>query len=202
MLEFAFIIDFRGTGRRDDLGAGTVRGRHENPLARPHAMTIDELRTQIHDAWAHAKHPGDAHISSAASLDAMQVASFFRSRDWKDITLETLGAYPGDASACLKCMSAEAFHYYVAAYMLIALDRYENHKAPSTQTWAIATSAVYNLNPPPFGLFKRERVTLFSEDQKRAVERFLWFIAAKLPEDYPMNEPARARAYWSDASSS
>lgn len=160
-------------------------------------MTVSELRTQIREAWAHAKYPDDARISDEASPRAMQVASFFHGKHWKDIALETLRACPGDASACLECMSAGAFQYYVPAYMLIALDRHENREEPSySQAWTIAASAVYNLNPPPFGRFKIERLTLFSLPQRRAVTEYLRFIAGNCEEDYPMDEPRRALVYW------
>ena len=159
-----------------------------------HAMTVSELRSLIQDAWSDAKHPGDIDTSADPGSEAMQVVSFFRGKAWKDITLEALRTYPGDASKCLNYMSAVAFRYYIPAFMLMALDKYED-QGSSAEAWVIAASAVYSLGTLSADLFK-SRVAAFSVFQRKTIVEFLRFIACNCSEDYPMDEPQRAYVHW------
>jgi len=160
-------------------------------------MNTFELRTLIQEAWEETQFTEQESDQNVESPEAGQVASFFSGRNWKGVSFDELLAFPGDATACLRHMSAETFQQFVASFMLIALDHYENSERQGTQAWAIATSAVYNLAPPPFGRFKNERLSFFTIKQKRAVIEFLRYIACCHSEDYPMDEPNHALFYWS-----
>lgn len=79
-----------------------------------------EATVAIQAAWAHAAVPplpaGDRHD------EATTVARFFSSRDWRSVDLGVLRAYRGDLSACLAFLPDQAFRYYLASFLIIALE--------------------------------------------------------------------------------
>jgi hypothetical protein len=86
------------------------------------------LRSSILEHFSTTPYPGDRNIVSDESyhLEKRQIAEFFRSRDWRDIDLQTLRhEYVGDESACLEFMTPEAFRYYLPSYLMICIDSYE-----------------------------------------------------------------------------
>ena len=156
------------------------------------------MRALIEEAWKQAPYPGDDNIAypgPGLNLECIQVAEFFLGKSWRDITLPSLKTYSGDGSACLSFMSPEAFRYYLATYMLIALDNY-------AEADVIADSAAYALTPQPPGPmyeFWNERVSGFTPSQKRAIVAFLRHMASEHQADYPVHGPQDSLPHWTSA---
>lgn len=158
-------------------------------------MSPIDVRTLITEAWADVTYPGDSNIAydqSGKHLECAQVAEFFRGKRWNDITLEVLRNYRGDASACLSFMSPQACRYYLASYMLIALDAYR-------EADVVADSALNMLTPNQLRDFWTERVSGFSPEQCRAIVSFLQFLDTHHGADYPVRGPKDALRYWASA---
>jgi hypothetical protein len=117
---------------------------------------VEDLRDRIiaetiREAWVDATYPGDDQLAASTSCcgEYGYVAEFFRGRHWRDVTLDTLEAYPGPANACYAFMSGEAFRFYLPAFMLIALD--EPLSGPRSRWEAsMVDVAVWALNPPRY----------------------------------------------------
>jgi hypothetical protein len=172
----------------------------------------------IEAAWLDQPYPGDANLAGNNSCcgEYGYVADFFRGREWRDVTLETLKAYEGPANACYSFMSGAALRYYLPAFMLIALD--EPPSGPRSDWEAsMLDVAVWALNPPryraevhalektlspspvssPESMAKlREwwdlRMIGFTAAQRQAIVAFL----ERMHERHGYDEQAEALAHW------
>jgi hypothetical protein len=181
----------------------------------------DAIAAAIRDAWAEAVYPGDDALAGSASCcgEYGYVATFFRGRHWRDVTLASLEEYEGPANACYAFMSGEAVRFYLPALMLLALDC--PISGPRSEWEAsMVDVAVWALNPPryrpevhalektisdtpvtsPESMPKmREwwdaRMTPFSRDEKQAIVAFLERMHAR----HGFDEQAEALAHWRSA---
>lgn len=162
-------------------------------------MNKDDVLKTIQAAFQDIPYPGDDHIAYRKSIpeaEESRVAEFFRGKRWEEITAKTLQEdYRGDGS-CLAFMSDEAFIYYLPAYMVIAIQEYE-------EADVIADSAVFALSPPKGDIahlrpWWQERVAGFTKRQREAILLFLQFMHEHHKEDYdyPDSPLAAALEYW------
>ncbi|HJS31725.1 MAG TPA: hypothetical protein VJ924_07015 [Alphaproteobacteria bacterium] len=90
------------------------------------ASTV-ELRARILDAFAAVEYPGDANLGADAPQDpgyeGTIVARFFKGRDWRDITFETiLAEYDAPLQGMIAFMKPDGIKYYLPAFLVLSLD--------------------------------------------------------------------------------
>ena len=109
-------------------------------------MTKDDVLRAIDRAWATAQAPSGDNLAGrdVCCGEYTYVAEFFRGKHWRDVDLRSLrGEYPGPHDACLSFMSAEAFRFFLPAYMVIAVEEQQTSDA-ATDT------AIFALAPPRY----------------------------------------------------
>src|SRR5664279_4835008 len=122
-------------------------------------MTFGE---QVIAAWAHVPPPEEASITDHRCEECDEITAYFAGKSWKEITnLDDL-SYHADA---LFLFSNVAFHYYLPAYMLAAL---ENPDAVGVVPDNIGSSF-----RAEFGAASRDRLVLFDSRQRILVGEFL-----------------------------
>jgi hypothetical protein len=100
----------------------------------------------VERAWGELPLPAAGTIAGRQDScgEYAYVAEFFPGMHWRAVTLEWLDTvYPGPGDACLSFMSADAFRYYLASYLAIAL-------AVPESSHAATDTAVFQLSPPRY----------------------------------------------------
>jgi|GEM_PF-2557962 hypothetical protein len=87
----------------------------------------EQLRKEVHDAFAGRPYPGDERLAlqqpGFPGYEGDTVARFFRGRDWRTLTLEALLADEElDRNAFMFFMTPEGFTYFLPAFLTLALD--------------------------------------------------------------------------------
>jgi hypothetical protein len=84
---------------------------------------IMALKEKIEAAFAGVPYPGDENITRCPyrCSECTKVALFFKGRTQSDHTLEELRAQ----HTALALFTPEAFHYFLPAFMLVSLEKYE-----------------------------------------------------------------------------
>ena len=157
-------------------------------------MDVDALKARIRSAWAGANAPTpESFTPGAPSTEAGRVAAFFVRRSWEEVDLGALrDQYEGDGSACLRFMAPDAFRYYLAAYMFIAIDDY--HAAD-----VVGQAAVNVLTPaegPTLARGEGERYAGFTRAQRGAIVTFLELMQQRHGGDFLPGELERALSFW------
>jgi hypothetical protein len=128
------------------------------------------VRGQIIAAWAGAVYPGDDQICS--TYDDEGVTAYFRGRTWQGHEVESLRYH----HAGLSFFSAEAFAYYLAAFLIAVLD-------DASAADVICDSLLFHLAPTQLGRTWSHtylaRLACLSTTQRAAVIAFFdWYAAA------------------------
>jgi hypothetical protein len=161
-------------------------------------MTASDLRALITSAWADVGYPGDAAIAydnTGRHLECNQVRDFFCRKRWEEISHPVLRTYAGDESACLSFMSPVAFRYYLPAYMLVAIDHYDDADVTANS----AVNALIPQTSKGLAEFWTDRTSGFSDHQKGAIVAFLSFMEGNHGSDYLSHGPKQALQYWNGA---
>ena len=140
-------------------------------------MNKNKITLLIKEAFSNIAYPGDNNIcyknNYGRDYEGNQMAMFFRGKTWEQITLKSLrDEYNNDGSACLSFMSPEAYRYYLPAYMIIAINEYEDADV-------IGDSAIHALSFPQDNeliKFWIQRNSNFSDKQEEAITKFLQFM--------------------------
>lgn len=124
-------------------------------------MMREEIERDITEAWEREAYPGDERLAGGVSFHPSEytyVAEFFRGKHWKDVTWQALrDGYQGPPDACLAFMSAEAFRFYLPAFMLIALRDFR--AADMAGEAAMASLTPPSFHPELYELAKQPGVT-------------------------------------------
>ncbi len=194
------------------------------------ALNKQELLQLIERAWKEQPYPGDDRLiprpeqPAGSSRDEHDyVAAYFKGKHWKQITRKgLLEVYEGPAYACLSFMSAEAYRFYVPAFMMIAFTEQEAYKAGDMICQAALSSLVRPQFDPelyekaklpgmtdatnPFSQINverqqrwwDERVSAFAPQQREAIVGFLKYMDATHGMDYAysLSSPKAALEYW------
>lgn len=149
------------------------------------------IRSKIFDAWHNLPTPSQISDSETGKyLECDQIAQFFSGKRWEEVSWQELCKYKGDRSACLSFMSPDAYRYYLASYMMVALNNYAEADVSADSAW-------YSLIPPTdSGLnhYWAARVSGFTKDQKNAILLFLQFMLDAHSEDFPFDIAGRREA--------
>jgi hypothetical protein len=147
-----------------------------------------ELVAEIRAAFASMPLPAAADLVPATGTpdrEREQIRRDFAGRHWADLGIDFL-AFRADS---LLLLSAEGFHYYLPAYLIAAVE------APVESD--LVTMAVFAGLAPASAddavqsAWVDERVRLLSTAQKVAVRRWLEYMAADRPAEFPRGEKGR-----------
>src|SRR5579863_6629020 len=81
------------------------------------------LKQNIEQAFKDVPYPGDNNITRCPyhCAECRRIAEFFKGREWTGHTAEELRKY----HVALSLFTPEAFHYFLPAFMLVSMTRYE-----------------------------------------------------------------------------
>jgi hypothetical protein len=81
------------------------------------------LKQTIEEAFASVPYPGDNNITRCPynCSECRRIAGFFKGKQWTGHVAEELRPY----HVALSLFTPEAFHYFLPAFMLVSLARYE-----------------------------------------------------------------------------
>src|SRR5208282_331171 len=84
---------------------------------------MSPLIQRIEEAFAGVVYPGDDNITRCPynCSECGRVAAFFKGKTVRDLTNEELRAH----HVALTLFTPEAFHFFLPAFMLVSMDRYE-----------------------------------------------------------------------------
>lgn len=86
----------------------------------------ENIRDEVEKAFKKEGAPDASQIVASLLPEPLQIRAFFAGKQWWDLTLEGVcDDYIGDASACLTFMTPLGIDYYLPAYLLMAVERYE-----------------------------------------------------------------------------
>lgn len=144
------------------------------------APTAADVRAAIHAAWRNSVRPPDNRVS-APTYDDEGVSAYFAGRPWQGHEVEALRYH----SVGLSFFTAEAFCYYLAAYLLAVL---EDLEAADT----IYDGILFHLSPTQLGKQwaddYRTKIAGFTEEQKRAVVAYLAWCADRYEPGAPWRQ--------------
>ena len=116
-----------------------------------------DVRVRITDAFAKTPYPGDENIS-APTYDDEGTHAYFRGRTWSGHTATILRHH----SSSLSFFTADAFRYFLPAYMLAELDDPE-------EADVIAEYIAYDFTRTPLN---EKRLGKFTEQELVAIKAF------------------------------
>lgn len=161
------------------------------------------ITQEIRIAFGDMPYPGAECIVNdygGNDLERKQIREeFSRYESWQDVPRELL-LQERDA---LPLFEPQGFRFYLPAYMLFTIEDYDGADT-------IPESIVYLLTLPEAGTefyeFVRERLALFSEEERQAILHFLEYLEMYHAEDFPNSSvggwctatPRRAIESWVD----
>ena len=159
-------------------------------ISKPQARA---LIAEIEDAFGALEPPGDQALLHPQCMDDVDTCHFYGAPRWQEVTAEIL--VPGYAAPSF--FSAEAFRYYMPAYMVWAL---ENPDSPEMAVESAIRAFDPSYDDPRLTAFQRSKFVLFDSAQRRTIIHFLEAFAAS--GDGALEGMARAAldAVWREAS--
>jgi hypothetical protein len=165
----------------------------------------DELREEIHAAFAGRPYPGDENLAlrqpGCPGYEGDDVARFFRGKDWREITLESILNGSGlDRNAFMFFMTSEGFVYYLPAFLAMSLD--------VDGPFDFGEPLAFLLTPPPegekFGAWRDHFagiVSFLTPEERQAVVHVLEYLASEYERRrYTTNQARMALdSYWAEA---
>jgi hypothetical protein len=158
----------------------------------------DDLRDLIVKAFAGRSYPGDDRIALSdprhPGYEGHRVAAFFRGKDWREVAAHGLETgYEGDPTAALRFLRDEGFHYYLPAFLTIALDPHAGD---------IADAVAYALTAPGSGPAEdrpqfQARMGRLSHEEKKAVTAVLRHLAEREGPGSPAQ--TALQSFWTSA---
>jgi hypothetical protein len=154
------------------------------------ALDPDAIRTatrEIESAFGGLAPPGDDKLLHPRCMDDGDVADFYGAPDWRELSDETI--IRGYAAPCF--FSAEAFRYYMPAFMVWSLEHHDTVEYAAEATIrAFDPGAVDEV----LRRFQASKFALLTEAQRKAVVRFLETFSHH-PQLGPIAKDA-LRNYW------
>src|SRR5262245_43030712 len=80
------------------------------------------IRRMIEQAWADARYPGDDEVHGDDEPHLDRIGDDFRGKHWRDVPTEAVRWHGGWEMGSLYFMPLPAFHFYLPAFLLVALD--------------------------------------------------------------------------------
>ncbi len=126
------------------------------------------LKEAIQTAFAEVPYPGDNNITRCPyhCRPCQEITDYFKGKGWEGHAVEDLR----DHHTALSLITAEAFHYFLPAFMLASLESYNS-------TDILPDSIRFHFE---FDLDHRDhflvRMTKFSDEQRRVIIEFLRYM--------------------------
>jgi hypothetical protein len=172
-------------------------------------MTTDKLaretlKAQIRRAFASTPRPDNSRLRGSDMGDEpFLVEREFRDKhDWRALDVAFIDLAPDGFATALSFFSAEAFRYFLPAYLLADIDGLLLHSDPAFHLWHGLDDAKASIpvNPRLYGPrtwleAMSERFSLFTVDEARAIVGYLELKAAEDDFARPSIEQALTR-YW------
>ena len=132
-------------------------------------MTHDHLTRAIEMAFAGTPCPGDGGLLHPQCMDDGDVKDFYGRTDWRSVPDEIIDR--NNASLCF--FSAEAYRFYVPAYLIWVLNNFASCDSSTVD------STIYSFTPGKGDLrqFSLSKYALFNAAQRTAVLDFLEYLA-------------------------
>ena len=146
------------------------------------------LLKQIEEAFEDASvPPPDQVVDQVPYLDLErdEITATFRGRKWQDLPYDTLR----HESAALCFFTANAYHYYLPAYLRAVISHYDDVDV-------LPEEIVYSLCPPKeveSTDHYNERMATFTPHQRDALCAFLRWLETEHGADDPLDDAGRAR---------
>ena len=153
-----------------------------------------DLIAEIGEAFADVPYPGDDRIGLFPDdHDSIMLALDFRGKHWREITVREI--VDGRHREDLLFMTAEAFAFYLPAYLLACI------VDPREADLALDSVVQFLTKPegedPYWTTFFEERVRALNWKQRAGVRHFLEYIADRDAEtDFVVEGVQRALIYW------
>ncbi len=122
---------------------------------------------QIEDAWGDVLYPGDDHIFTPDSYDDEDIVNYFGGTTWRGHDPAKLRAH----SSAFTFFTPEAFHYWLPAFMIAAIQNPEEADVVVNRIpWSLSDD------------YAAKRWSLFKAGQRKAVGAYLRFQIERFPE--------------------
>jgi hypothetical protein len=167
---------------------------------------MEDLRKLIHAAFASVEYPGDDKLrgSNEGEEPFLLEEEFAGMNDWKSLSAEFIDQAPDGFSSSLSFFSKEAFHFYLAAYLMADLDGKLIHTNPVNYLTHGLTESTkdQSINPRRYGQltwfeYVSDRFSVFSVEEKRAIVQYLRFRLDKASTDFERTQINQALSnYW------
>jgi len=129
-------------------------------------MNVAEVIRSIESAWRDVAYPGDNKIFTPDSHDDEDIVNYFRGTTWRGHEPAKLRAH----SSAFTFFTPEAFHYWLPAFMIAAIENPEEADVIVDYIpWSISNR------------YASRRWPLFSQIQRQAVAAYLLFQIEKFP---------------------
>jgi len=160
------------------------------------------VKATIRKAFARTPYPGDGKLVVARAgedPECDQIAESFRGKTWKDLPAGLIRSYADS----LPLFTAEAFRYYLPAYMLASLGSDEEPASVREPVAGRAPDTAFDWNDVVhFVLFRLTlpespedceyflaRARQFSAEERKAIAGYLKLIAEQQEVDWDGEEP-------------
>ena len=130
----------------------------------------ESIIEKIKLAWDSVPYPGDSNIFTAQSYDDEEITDYFRGTTWQGHSAASLR---GHSSAISTFFTPVAFHYWLPAYLIAAIEDPEELDAGLD---SLISSLFPQRGGSSFLTEQQERFSLLTNEQKLAVIATLEFI--------------------------
>lgn len=128
------------------------------------------IRIEVEEAFKKKAPPSADQIVASLYPEPMQIRDYFAGRAWWELSLKGFEEdYIGDPSACLTFMTPVGIGYYLPAYLLLAVEQYEEGDV-LTQSLAYRLS-LYISKDETYGL---SSLSIEKQTAIASVLQFLW----------------------------
>ena len=146
---------------------------------------------KIKIAWDGVPYPGDNNIFTPHSHDDEDITEYFRGTTWEGHSARSL---MGHSSAISCFFTPTAYHYWLPAYLIAAIEYPEELDAGLD---SLISSLFPERDGSSFHAEQQERFALLTYEQKQAVISTLEFLIEKWDSDYrPMYDEKAALRYF------
>ena len=141
-------------------------------------ISVENVKKSIIEAFAHTPPPADNNISSE-TYDDEGTSAFFKGKTWQVLSVNELKKH----SSSLTFFTAEAFRYYLPAFMLAEIEN-------PLEADVIGQNILSHFSPPGQDDFWKpiyeERLSRFSQPERVAIANFVVFYGKTY--SYPKKE--------------
>jgi hypothetical protein len=169
------------------------------------APTVENIKTQIRDAFADTPYPGDDGLVRSAGDEPDEVVELFRGRrDWRVLSPEFVDRAGAASPSALSFFSAAAFRFYLPAYLIADLEGKLVYTDPLFYLYhgLDQSTRSQEVNVPGTGLttwweVQQDHFAGFTSREAAAIVAYLrWRAAGQEPEFSRRSVSEALESYW------